>query len=94
MKVLVTGACGLIGNLAMGHLWRQPERFDVFGLDVNPSISKRINSEDVFQIPPERFFQVDLENLDTLTHAANGMDAVVHMAADSGEWCMGKPAEE
>jgi nucleoside-diphosphate-sugar epimerase len=84
MKVLVTGANGLIGNLVVGSLLRQPEKFDVVGLDISPSHSARIRPEDVTTIPKDRFLQVDLADRDALDAAVTNVDAVVHMAADAG----------
>jgi nucleoside-diphosphate-sugar epimerase len=84
MKVLVTGAYGLIGNLVAGSLLRQAETYDVYGLDLHAQPSPRIRAEDVTPIPPGRFFQADLADLPAMTQAVQGMDAVVHMAADAG----------
>jgi nucleoside-diphosphate-sugar epimerase len=84
MKVLVTGANGLIGNLVFGSLLRRPEKFDVVGLDINPVHSARIHPEDVTTIPKDRFLQVDLADREALDAAVKKMDAVVHMAADAG----------
>jgi nucleoside-diphosphate-sugar epimerase len=83
-NILITGAYGLIGNLLYRHLAQFPLEFAVYGLDKNGAPSDRIFPEKVFRIPEERFFQVDLGDLEGLQRAFQGMETVVHLAADAG----------
>lgn len=81
-KVLITGATGLIGYAAYTHLQRHPERYEVYGLDLSRRLSDRVPDHWVFAIPEERFFQCDLLDTVGLARAVQGMEAVVHLAAD------------
>lgn len=68
-RVLVTGANGLIGGFLM-NAWRAPgSRFEPVGLarDAGPNVD----------------IVADIRDLEAMTSAANGMDAIVHMAASS-----------
>jgi NAD+ dependent glucose-6-phosphate dehydrogenase len=89
LKVLVTGACGLIGHCAYLHLRDQPERYEVHGLDRSRSLSDRVPGDHTFDIPDDRFHEVNLADEAGVRRAVEGMDVVVHMAADpsgQGGW--------
>lgn len=81
-NVLITGAYGLIGNLVFSHLARQPERYNVFGTSRRPRPSERAELMDVYPIPEDRLRIADLTNFTAMQEAVEGMDAVIHMAAD------------
>jgi nucleoside-diphosphate-sugar epimerase len=75
-RVLVTGANGLIGGFLM-NAWRAPDsRFEPVGL--------------ARQGGPNADVVADITDLDALTAACEGIDAVVHMAASSA---VGSPWE-
>lgn len=82
LRVLVTGAYGLIGNLVFANLARQAERYVVFGTSRRTTPSKRTDGAEVFPIPEDRLRVVDLTDLEGMRRAVEGMDVVVHMAAD------------
>ena len=68
-KVLVTGSGGLIA----GALFRDlGDRYDFTGLDISPP-----------DYPTVRTIVGDLSNMDSVRQAFEGIDAVVHMGADS-----------
>jgi uronate dehydrogenase len=83
LKVLVTGAYGLIGNLVYAHLAGQPERYDVYGTARRARPSQRAEEMDYHPIPEERLRIADLTDLPAMQRAVDGMDVVVHMAADA-----------
>lgn len=81
-KVLITGVAGLIGYATYRWLRRHPERYELYGLDQSRSLSDRVPPDWAFEIPAERFFQCDLLDAAGLDRAVQGMEAVVHLAAD------------
>lgn len=70
MKVLVTGAAGLVGGHLREH-WG--DRYELRLADVKPV-------EDL--AAHEEFVQMDITQYDAFLVACQGMDAVVHLAAD------------
>jgi nucleoside-diphosphate-sugar epimerase len=82
LKVLITGAYGLIGNLVYARLAGQPSTVDVYGLDRSPAPSARAAAMDIFAVPAERFRLADLGDFAAVRAAVEGMDMVVHLAAD------------
>ncbi|MBE0697310.1 MAG: NAD(P)-dependent oxidoreductase [Anaerolineaceae bacterium] len=85
-NVLVTGAYGLIGNLVYQHLAAQPDRYNVFGTSRRMQASSRATKMDYNKISPERLRLADLTDFDSVRRTVEGMDTIVHMAADaSGE---------
>ena len=66
MRILITGIAGTIGSILAPDLERD---HDVYGLDLRPS--ERPNT-----------IQVDLCDADALAPAFEGMEVVVHLAAD------------
>lgn len=81
-KVLVTGVYGLIAGAVYNHLCAQPETYEVYGLARRRHPSVRVSDDWALDIPEERYFQSDLSCLDDVVRAVQGMDVVVHMAAE------------
>jgi len=71
LKVLVTGSSGLIGGVVIRTLGDQ---YTFSGLD-------RVQSADAPDIPTT---VADVSNFDAIRPAFDGVDAVVHLAADAG----------
>lgn len=83
-KVLITGVNGLVGNVIYRRLLESPEAYDVYGLSRRRVASDRIG--DIRDVPADKFHQADLADFDAMRRAVQGMDVIVHMAADpSGE---------
>lgn len=85
IKVLITGAHGLIGNLVYTRLATKPQQYDVYGMarDQQPSHSVAGNFA---SMPSEKLRIADLTDLAAVQRAVEGIDVVVHLAADpSGE---------
>jgi NAD+ dependent glucose-6-phosphate dehydrogenase len=82
LKILVTGAYGLIGNLVYGHLAAQPERYDVYGSSRTQKPSQRTEGIDFCPIPPEKLRQADMADFEAVQRAVEGIHTIVHMAAD------------
>lgn len=73
-RVFVTGANGVIGRVLL-DTWRAGDRYEPIGQTRRPS--------------PYADVQLDITDLDALTAALSGVDAIVHMAATSAvgsEW--------
>ena len=88
-KVLVTGVYGLIAGAVYARLQEQPDEYDAYGLARRRHPSERVASGRQLRIPEGRFFLADLTDLEALEKAMQGMDTVVHMAADprhDGGW--------
>jgi NAD+ dependent glucose-6-phosphate dehydrogenase len=90
-KVLITGVYGLIGNVIYRRLSEacddegQPS-YQVHGLSRRAHSSARISEERKTQVPDARLHLAHLEDFEAIRAAVEGMDVVVHMAADpSGE---------
>lgn len=83
LKVLVTGAYGLIGNLIYAHLAAQPDRYVVYGSSRRPHPSLRASGMTYHDIPKDKLRLAELTDIGAVQHALEGVDIVVHMAADA-----------
>ena len=81
-KVLVTGAYGLVGNVIYRKLAQSPQHYDVYALARRRYPSVRLPREEAQDIPDDHLSVVDLSDAGALQKAVDGMDVVVHMAAD------------
>ncbi len=81
--VLVTGAYGLIGNLVYARLAGQPERYTAFGMVRRQQPSNRADRQHFMLIPDAGLRIADLTDFDAVQKAVQGMDVVVHLAADA-----------
>ena len=81
-KVLVTGVNGLIGGQVYEHFAHLADQFDVYGLDRSVLPSVRVSPNRKKTVSPDRFFEVDLTDFAGVTSACEGMDVVVHLAAN------------
>jgi nucleoside-diphosphate-sugar epimerase len=81
MRVLVTGAYGLIGNLVYARLAAQPESYDVYGMARRRQPSARAMALKLHEIPAEKLRLADLSDFSAVQRAVVGMDVIVHMAA-------------
>jgi NAD+ dependent glucose-6-phosphate dehydrogenase len=82
IKVLVTGATGQIGYMTFKRLEEQPERYDAFAQDRKSAPSDRVPKSWSIDIRDSRFRLCDLTNFQDVRRAVQGMDVVVHLAAD------------
>lgn len=88
-KVMITGVYGLIAGAIYNRLSAQPKRYDVYGLARRRQDSDRVAPDRVIDVPNEKFTLSDMQDLDQMETAFDGMDVVVHMAADpsgAGGW--------
>lgn len=85
LKVLITGANGLIGNLVFANLAGRQDTFEPYGSARREQSSSRIVAN-FYHIPVERMRTADLAEFDEVRTAVEGMDAVVHMAANADSY--------
>lgn len=81
-NVLITGANGLIGNIVFAHLAGQPTRYATFGTARRRAPSSRV-LENFYAIPDDHMRVADLSVFSDVQMAVDGMDTVVHMAANA-----------
>jgi nucleoside-diphosphate-sugar epimerase len=82
VRVLITGAYGLIGNLLVGHLSQLAQDYEVFGMVRRRDPSARAAGMSVTTIPESHLRIADLTDHDAVRAAVEGMDIVVHLAAN------------
>jgi nucleoside-diphosphate-sugar epimerase len=82
MKVLVTGAYGLIGNLVYARLAENPQAYEAYGLARRPVPSARAASIHIHEIPSTRLRLADVTDFGAVQQAVQGMQVVVHLAAN------------
>ena len=77
MKVLVTGGAGFIGTNLARHLLAHPQVSEVRLLDdLSTGFSSNLDL-----VPEARFIEGSILDLDLLSTAVQGVDAIVHLAA-------------
>lgn len=81
-SILITGVNGLVGNAIYRWLVKQPDKYNVFGLDRQAERSTRVAEGEGMAVPQSHFFQSDLSSIEKLTACFKDIDSVVHMAAD------------
>ncbi len=82
LRVLVSGAYGLIGNLVYARLADRPDAYSPFGMVRRRQPSGRVGPGGASEILEDRLRLADLEDYAAVRRAVEGMDVVVHMAAE------------
>ncbi len=91
-NILVTGGCGLIGSTTIDLLLRDYSPASVVIFD-NLSRGTLANVEVALKDPRVKFVREDIRDVDAVHSAAQGMDAVIHMAALRITACAADPRE-
>jgi NAD+ dependent glucose-6-phosphate dehydrogenase len=81
LKVRITGAYGLIGNLVYRHLSDPAGRYAVYGSDRGRVASARADEMNITQIPDDHFRAADLADAAVVAEVVRGMDVVLHIGA-------------
>ena len=81
-KVMVTGVYGLIPGAIYNRLVEAPDAYDVYALARRRHPSDRSPKGRVMNIADEKFFLSNLSDLNEVEKALDGIEVVVHMAAD------------
>jgi len=87
-KVLITGVSGIVGSSAYLHMCTSPDKYELYGLGRRRVLSDRVRDRRDIDMPEDRYSVCTLDDYDAVARAVEGMDAVVHMAADpgGGDW--------
>jgi len=83
MRVLVTGGAGFIGSNFVRHLLEDETGFEVVVLDKLTYAGNLKNLEGLDENNSFRFVRGDITDRDTVDTLMKGVDAVVHMAAET-----------
>tara|TARA_B100000902_G_scaffold378667_1_gene412146 strand:- start:867 stop:1670 length:804 start_codon:yes stop_codon:yes gene_type:complete len=84
LKIHITGAYGLIGNLVFKHLSQWPDCYELFGSGRRTMSSQRADSDARMTIPDTHFCVADLSDSKAIDAALEGMDVVLHIGAVPG----------
>ncbi|MFA6108784.1 MAG: NAD(P)-dependent oxidoreductase [Candidatus Latescibacterota bacterium] len=87
-KVLITGISGIVGSSAYLQMRPYPERYELYGFGRRRALSDRVKDDREIDLPDDRHLVGDLADYDAVSGAVQGMEVVVHLAADpgSGNW--------
>lgn len=83
MKILVTGGAGFIGSAFVRYLIRNTDDVEVVNFDALTYAGNLENLADVERDPRYAFVKGDIGDLEAVSSALRGVDAVVHFAAES-----------
>jgi nucleoside-diphosphate-sugar epimerase len=86
LNVMITGVYGLIGWAVYKHLAAQRDKYAVCGLARRREPSVRVGAGERVALPEERFRLCDLGSVEAVARALEGMDVVVHLAANPDEF--------
>ncbi len=75
MKVLITGAYGLIGNLVYARLAEQPGAYEAYGMVRRLKPSARAEEINFREIPAGQLRLADVSDFYAVQRAVAGMDA-------------------
>ena len=81
-SILITGVYGLVGSSIYKRLIEKSGKYEVFGMARRRQASDRVAREEAIEVPDDHFFISDLSDQDGLTSAFQGIDCVVHLAAN------------
>ncbi len=82
-RVLVTGGCGFIGSHLVRRLLREHDDLEVVNIDLLTYAGRPENVADLADEPRYRFVQGDIANADDVARAAEGVDGIINVAAES-----------
>jgi dTDP-glucose 4,6-dehydratase len=82
-KVLVTGGCGFIGSHLVRRLLREHADLHVVNIDLLTYAGRPENVADLAGDPRYAFVQGDIASADDVARAADGVDGIINVAAES-----------
>ena len=82
-KLLITGGAGFIGSNFVRFVLQQRPTWNVINYDALTYAGNLVSLKDVEKNPRYRFIHADIRDRPRMEEALRGVDAVVHMAAES-----------
>jgi dTDP-glucose 4,6-dehydratase len=83
MKILITGGCGFIGSHVVRHFLRKYPQYHIINYDKLTYAGNPENLRDIEHLPNYTFVWGDVCNFEMLVGVLQGVDAVIHLAAES-----------
>ncbi len=82
-RVLVSGGCGFIGSHLVRRLLREHPDLHVVNIDLLTYAGRPENVADLADDPRYTFVHGDIANADDVARAADGVDGIINVAAES-----------
>ncbi len=82
-RVLVSGGCGFIGSHLVRRLLREHPDLHVVNIDLLTYAGRPENVADIAGDPRYTFVHGDIANADDVARAADGVDGIINVAAES-----------
>ncbi len=82
-RVLVSGGCGFIGSHLVRRLLREHADLHVVNIDLLTYAGRPENVADIADDPRYTFVHGDIANADDVARAADGVDGIINVAAES-----------
>ncbi len=82
-RVLVSGGCGFIGSHLVRRLLREHADLHVVNIDLLTYAGRPENVADLADDPRYTFVHGDIANADDVARAADGVDGIINVAAES-----------
>lgn len=83
MKLFITGGCGFIGSNFIRYILKEYPDCEIINLDALTYAGNLENLRDIEKSPRYRFVHGRIEDTTTVKSLMEGMDGVVHFAAES-----------
>lgn len=83
MKLFITGGCGFIGSNFIRYILKEYPNYEIINLDALTYAGNLENLRDIEKSPRYRFVHGRIEDTTTVKSLMEGMDGVVHFAAES-----------
>jgi len=83
MKIFVTGGCGFIGSNFIKYMFNKYSSYEIVNIDALTYAGVRENLKEIEDSERYRFIHGRIEDIALVKKEMEGMDAVIHFAAES-----------